>query len=851
MRDEQEIIRTGQPLVNVEEKETLPTGEFRWVSTTKLPLRDRQGNIVGTFGISRDITERKKAGEQLQHQAFYDPLTDLPNRALFLDRLQHLFHRARRSLGNPRFAVLYLDLDRFKAINDSLGHQVGDEVLSATARRLERCIRPGDTLARLGGDEFTILLDDVRSEADATGVAERIHQEVAAPLEVQGVEVFTSVSVGIALSSAGYECPEDMLRDADTAMYRAKMGGRARHQVFTGDMHQRAVSSLRLETDLRRALERREIVPFYQPVVDLDTGAVVGFEALARWRHPSRGLLLPDLFIPVAEETGLVVELGEWMLAEACRQAREWQRRHPLWSKLGISVNVSGRQISQPGLAAEVERVLGATGLDPTCLTLEITESALMHNLNAGASVVQRLHAMSVGLHLDDFGTGYSSLAYLHSFPVQALKVDRSFVNRMDRAAPAGRDRQGDRLARPRSRDGGGRRGGRDARAGRGPPRAPLRARARIPLLGAAPRGPGGTAPHQRPSDYLIGRTPAWPAPTCRRSALSASRPSDGGVSRRRASPRRGHEVEREHQTGFRIRGDVDRPTDRIGDGASQHETGIAAQLRQGAAEHDIEAGLSDRAQLPRFRCRDLDDDVAPGSRRMDGQPDRGARWACRHRVFEQSGDRRRQRRGRSDDAQIGGNRRRADLRWLSVDSATSANASAQASARRVVAALPAALARARSRPPSLRSCSRSSSMMAAVSAASAMVAPGAPARARALDTPCTKLLMSCATAPARSLVQAAALGRRGHRARRSSTERGLVVDVHQVVGERVSNEVGASAQPQFLGQPRAVGFDALHADGQPLRDLLVREAQGQVAKHPGLARAQSVEGRFGPDCKG
>src|SRR5580692_9128081 len=260
--DEQEIIRTGQPLVNVEEKETLANGEFRWVSTTKLPLRDRQGNIVGTFGISRDITDRKKTEAQLQHQAFYDLLTDLPNRALFLDRLQHLFHRARRSLGNPRFAVLYLDLDRFKAINDSLGHQAGDELLIATARRLERCLRPCDTLARLGGDEFTVLLDDVHSEADATSVAERIQQEVSTPLEVRASEVFTSVSVGIALSSAGYGCPEDMLRDADTAMYRAKMGGRARHQVFTGDMHQRPVSSLRLETELRRAVERREIVPF-------------------------------------------------------------------------------------------------------------------------------------------------------------------------------------------------------------------------------------------------------------------------------------------------------------------------------------------------------------------------------------------------------------------------------------------------------------------------------------------------------------------------------------------------------------------------------------------------------------
>ena len=434
LSDEQEIVRTGQSLVNVEERETLANGQFRWVSTTKLALRDPNGEIVGTFGISRDITDRKKAEEQLQRQAFYDPLTDLPNRALFLDRLHHLFQRARRSLGSPQFAVLYLDLDRFKGINDSLGHQAGDELLIATARRLERCLRPGDTLARLGGDEFTVLLDDVRSERDATGVAERIHQEMAAPLKIRGAEVFSSVSVGIALSSTGHECPEDMLRDADTAMYRAKAGGRASHQVFDGDMHRRAVSSLRLETDLRRALERHEIVPYYQPVVDLETCTVVGFEALARWRHPSRGVLLPDLFVPVAEETGLVVELGAWMLGEACQQAREWQQKHPLLAALGISVNVSGRQLSQGSVASDVERVLGATGLDPACLTLEITESALVHSSSAGASAVERLHAMSVGLHLDDFGTGYSSLTYLHSFPVQALKIDRSFVSRMCQA---------------------------------------------------------------------------------------------------------------------------------------------------------------------------------------------------------------------------------------------------------------------------------------------------------------------------------------------------------------------------------------------------------------------------------
>jgi len=431
-RDEQEIIRTGRPLVNVEEKETRANGEVCWVSTTKLALRDRNGKIVGTFGISRDITERKKAEEQLQRRAFYDPLTNLPNRALFLDRLQHLFSRTRRQMPQSVFAVLFLDLDRFKAVNDSLGHQAGDELLIGAARRLENSLRPGDTLARLGGDEFTVLLDGMGSEADATSVAERIHAELAAPLEVRGHEIFTSVSVGIALSSAGYQCPEDMLRDADTAMYRAKSAGRARHEVFAGDMHQRAVSSLRLETDLRRALERQEILPYYQPIIDLGSGAVVGFEALARWRHPTKGMIPPDLFIPVAEECGLISAIGEWMLAEACRQVRAWQQLRPAWSKLGVSVNVSGRQLTQGGIAAKVERVLEATGLDPRCLALEITESLLMNNLSAGAGVVQRLHAMDVRLYLDDFGTGYSSLAYLHSFPVHALKIDKSFVNRME-----------------------------------------------------------------------------------------------------------------------------------------------------------------------------------------------------------------------------------------------------------------------------------------------------------------------------------------------------------------------------------------------------------------------------------
>jgi diguanylate cyclase (GGDEF)-like protein/PAS domain S-box-containing protein len=431
-RDEQEIIRTGQPLVNLEEKETLPNGAVRWVSTTKLPLRDVNGSIVGTFGISRDISQRKQAEEELERRAFYDPLTELPNRALFMNRLRHLFHRARRAQGRLLFAVLYFDLDRFKGVNDSLGHQAGDELLVGIARRFVLCLRPSDTLARLGGDEFTILLEDISCESDATRVAERIQAALKEPFVVSGHELFSSVSLGIALSRVDYECPEDMLRDADTAMYRAKARGRATHQVFQGDMHKGAVKTLRLETDLRLAVERGEIVPHYQPIVELETRTVLGFEALARWRHPTRGMISPEVFIPIAEETGLIGAIGEQMLAEACRQARLWQPRSGSTPPLGISVNVSTRQLAQAGLPEQVERILGETGLDPTSLTLEITESALVHNLKAGAGVVERLRDMSVRLHLDDFGTGYSSLSYLNSFPVDALKIDRSFVSRMD-----------------------------------------------------------------------------------------------------------------------------------------------------------------------------------------------------------------------------------------------------------------------------------------------------------------------------------------------------------------------------------------------------------------------------------
>ncbi|HEY4185961.1 MAG TPA: EAL domain-containing protein [Polyangia bacterium] len=433
-RDEQEIVRTGLPLVNVEERETRPDGSFRWVSTTKMPLRDTVGKIVGTFGVSRDITQRKEFEVQLERQAFFDPLTMLPNRALFMNRLQHLFHRGRRTEGGLLFGVLYLDLDRFKGVNDSLGHQAGDELLVEIARRLEKCVRPSDTLARLGGDEFTVLLEDITNEADAIRVADRVRSELTVPFMVRGHEVFSSVSLGIALSSAHYERPEDMLRDADTAMYRAKANGRARHQVFDVDMHQRAVTLLRLETDLRRGLERGEFLPHYQPIIDLKTRKLRGFEALARWQHPTRGLIMPDVFIPVAEETGLIGSLGELMLAESCRQMRRWQEQYPRTPPLGISVNVSTKQLAQANVAERVQHILAETGLPPSSLTLEITESALMQNLKAGAGVIKQLHDLAVRLHIDDFGTGYSSLSYLHNFPVDTLKVDRSFVSQMENA---------------------------------------------------------------------------------------------------------------------------------------------------------------------------------------------------------------------------------------------------------------------------------------------------------------------------------------------------------------------------------------------------------------------------------
>ena len=329
------------------------------------------------------------------------------------------------------FAVLFLDLDRFKNINDSLGHTHGDLLLVAFAERLERALRPVDTLARFGGDEFAILLSGMSDATDAVRVAQRISEELSQPFVLDKNSAFATSSIGIALSSTGYDRPEDILRDADTAMYRAKENGKARYEVFDQGMHARAVSRLQLESDLRRAVEEKQFCVYYQPIICLQTGRLSGFEALVRWNHPRRGLVSPADFIPAAEETGLIVPIGEWVLHEACKHIRKMQLEFPSHRSLSLSVNLSARQVAQPDLLDRIQEALVDSKLDPHCLKLEITESVVMENAEAAALMFKQLRALGVQLSIDDFGTGYSSLSYLHRFPLNYLKIDRSFVSRL------------------------------------------------------------------------------------------------------------------------------------------------------------------------------------------------------------------------------------------------------------------------------------------------------------------------------------------------------------------------------------------------------------------------------------
>jgi len=404
-------------------------GSFRWMLSRGLAVHDASGRALRMAGSQTDITGGKVS----------DALTGLPNRLLFIDRLMRLIEHTKRH-KDYLFAVLFLDLDGFKMINDSLGHVIGDQLLVGVANRLEKCLRVSDTvtrieklftIARLGGDEFTILLDQVKDPSDATLIAERLMNALAAPFSLNGQKIFTSMSIGIALSSIGYDNAEDILRDADTAMYRAKSLGKARYAVFDLAMRARVIARLQLETDLRDALAREEFRNFYQPIVSLDSGRITGFEALLRWQHPTRGLLQPLDFIPVAEETGMIRELGWWNLQKACRQISAWNECRNGSPLLTISVNLSVKQFLQPDLVAEIRELLREIGIPPDTLKLEITESTVMTDPSAAVEMLLQIKSLGVQLSIDDFGTGYSSLSYLHRFPLDTLKIDRSFTKAM------------------------------------------------------------------------------------------------------------------------------------------------------------------------------------------------------------------------------------------------------------------------------------------------------------------------------------------------------------------------------------------------------------------------------------
>ena len=423
-------------------------GSWRWLESTANAIRGPQDEIVGLVIVNRDITERKRAEDRLVHQSFHDGLTGLPNRALFLDRLQRAITLSRRHT-DFKFAVLFIDIDEFKVFNDSLGHAAGDSLLVQIAQRLSNRLRGLDTisrprvgekqelvvdentLARPGGDEFTVLIEELHDPSDAIRVAERMQQRLAAPFDCNGQEIVLSASIGIAFSSkAGVEA-SDILRDAEIAMYRAKSNGKGGCEVFDPAVHAGAIKRLQLETDLRKALELNQFRVYYQPIVSLSDGQIVGFETLSRWQRPE-GLVMPGEFIAVADETGIILSINRQLLYEACRQLRSWQASFPSDPPLTVNVNVTPKEFAQPDLAAQIGKTLQETGLDPSCLNLEITETIAMADADRSAVVLSELKSVGVRLDIDDFGTGYSSLSRLQHFPVDTLKIDRSFVSRMD-----------------------------------------------------------------------------------------------------------------------------------------------------------------------------------------------------------------------------------------------------------------------------------------------------------------------------------------------------------------------------------------------------------------------------------
>ena len=409
-------------------------GHAIWVSVSVSAVRDADGVPVYMIGQIEDITERKAIGERLVHQAIHDPLTGLPNRLLFMDRLRDFMTGGNHR--QHRLAVLFVDLDHFKVINDSLGHEAGDQLLLAVGHRLRRMLRPTDTVARFGGDEFTILCPDVADAEAVVSLAERVLEEIARPVWLVDGEVFATASIGIACSMQRPdvpETPETLVRDADAAMYRAKELGRRRAEFFDQRLRARTVEHLHIGNDLHRALQRREFELHYQPMLELETGRVSGFEALVRWRHPERGLIGPVEFIGLAEETGLIVPLGAWVLETACAQLAAWQSRQTDPHTLSVSANVSPRQLAEPSFPEQIDNVLRNSGIRPGSLWLEITETALMHDTESATSALRALRGLGVHLAVDDFGTGYSSLSHLKRFPIEALKIDQSFISGLAR----------------------------------------------------------------------------------------------------------------------------------------------------------------------------------------------------------------------------------------------------------------------------------------------------------------------------------------------------------------------------------------------------------------------------------
>jgi len=429
-KDISDHLNGGTPHFENEHRLLNKQEDYLWVLSRGLAVRDTDGSSIRMAGSLTDISGRKKTEEQLIQNAFYDTLTGLPNRALFMDRLQMAFVHSKRN-KDYLFAILFLDLDRFKNINDSFGHLIGDELLVLVAKRLRSHIRPDDTIARFGGDEFVVLLGNIKEVSDATKIADRINNVLTESFHLLHHELYINVTIGIAISTHEYQQPEEILRDADTAMYHAKLRGKACYLVFDKSMHVNALDRLELEIDLRHAIERKEFVLYYQPIISLENRSIIGFEALVRWNHPQRGLLLPMQFIPLSEETGLIIPLSLWIIREACQQMRTWQQQFPADLPLVVSVNISPKHFTHVNFVNHITNILDETKLNPEHLALEITETVMMDNTDHMIAVLSRLKDIGIKIHIDDFGTGYSSLSYLQRFPINILKIDRSFISRM------------------------------------------------------------------------------------------------------------------------------------------------------------------------------------------------------------------------------------------------------------------------------------------------------------------------------------------------------------------------------------------------------------------------------------